>query len=155
MMKKYIALIVTVFALCGSGFAAVSNNLAGKYTCNGYDKQDKTLSGTNLILTLDPKNSMLQNGYAAYTLEWIAPATLVVKGLPPNVAASGAIAANGNMLALMFKNNNPKAQADYGVLIGTATHDQNAQGISNTVLHFFGYQPIYKSGDNSTWVCTK
>ena len=98
---------------------------------------------------------MLQNGYGAYSLQWEAPPSMVVKGLPPNVAATGAIATSGNTLALYFKNSNPKAQADYGVLTGTATHDQDSQGVSHTVLHFFGYQPTYKGGDNSTWICIK
>lgn len=131
------------------------NDLSGKYSCNGYDRQDKALRNTTITLTLDKKNSLLQSNYSAYHLQWSAPPTFVVKGLPPNVAATGAVAVSGNTLAVFFKNTNPKASADYGVLVGTVTYDQDEKGKSHTVLHLFGYQPVYKGGDNSTWSCVK
>lgn len=144
-MKKYLfSIFIIILVVNTTVFSAVLNNLSGKYSCNGYDRQDKFLHSTALTFTLDSKNSMLRNGYGAYHLQW-----------PPNVAATGAVATNGNMLAIIFKNTNPKAPTDYGVLIGTATHDQDTRGVSHTVLHFFGYQPVYKGGDNSTWICKK
>lgn len=151
----FIFLSNTSFCLSAQENSINMSDLSGKYLCNGYDQQDKSLRGTTINLVLDKKNSLLQNNYVAYRLQWSAPSTFRVKGLPPNVGATGAVAASGNSLAVYFKNTSPKAPTDYGVLIGSATHDQNEQGISHTILHLFGYQPVYKGGDNSTWTCVK
>jgi hypothetical protein len=159
-MRKFLIVSISILNLmnCQNAFSAIqsaANNLAGKYVCNGYDREDKALWGTTMIITFDTKNSILQNGYGAYHFEWKAPSTIVVKGLPSNIEATGSIASNGNNFALSFKNTNPKAPTDYGTAIGVITHDQDRNGISQTVLHIFSYQPVYKGGDNSSWVCTK
>jgi hypothetical protein len=158
-MKKSLTSAVAILCfLNGSDVCAASpvdvNNLAGNYTCTGYDRQDKDLR-CQLTVTLDAKNSLLQNGYGAYKIKMVAPTDMVVKGLPPNIAATGEIASNGNTFALSFKNTNPKAPTDYGTGIGTASHVQDKTGAFHTVLHFFSYQSVYKGGDNSTWTCKK
>src|SRR5437016_2542851 len=85
--------IIPYFADATSSF--VGNNLSGKYNCTGYDRQDKALR-CSLIITLNTKNSILKNGYSAYRIKLAAPFNLRVKGLPPKIAATGSIAANGN-----------------------------------------------------------
>lgn len=149
-VKQKIAAFSLTIMFCLTVFA---NDLSGKYSCNGFDRQDKSIKNTTLIVSLDKENSILKNNYSAYHVQWAAPSAFKVKGLPSHVAATGAIAANGNTLALMFKNTNPKAPTDYGVLIGKAIHNKDASGNNQIILHFFGYQPVYKNGDNSTWVC--
>lgn len=138
----------------GTALASVTDNLAGSYACTGYDKQDKALS-CSLTITLNAKNSILENGYGAYNLTMVAPPSMIVEGLPPNIAATGSIASNGNTFAMSFKNTNPKAPTDYGTAIGVVTHDQDEKGVTHTKLHFFSYQSAYKGGDNSVWICVK
>ena len=140
------------YAYAGSSVA--TNNLTGKYTCTGYDKKDKGLE-QNLIIKLDSKNSILENGYAAYSFKAEVPSTLVVKGLPPNIVITGSMASSGNTFSMNFQNTNPKAPADHGTVIGVATYDKDKSGIGHTMLHLFSYQPDYKGGDNSIWTCTK
>lgn len=130
------------------------NNLAGTYTCVGYDKKDKNLS-QKLIITLDKKNSMLENGYGAYTFIAEVPPTIVVKGLPSNIVVAGAIASSGNTFSMSFQNTNAKAAADYGTVIGVSTYTQDKNGTGHTMLHLFSYQPTYKGGDTSLWTCSR
>ena len=133
-MKKILYCGIAIYCLAGSSYvsatsSSVANNLAGEYACNGYDRQDKALR-CKLTITLDTKNSLLQHGYGAYNIKMLAPSDMVVEGIPPNIAATGSIASNGNTFAMSFKNTNPKAPTDYGTAIGMATYDQDKNGIS-------------------------
>lgn len=154
-MKKILIQSIAVLSLVLPYYTFASeNNLSGKYACTGYDRIDGALS-CHLSIVLDAKNSMLENGYSAYTIKMVAPSSMVVKDLPKNIAATGSIASSGNTFAMSFKNTNPKAPTDYGTAVGVVTHDQDNVGRSHTILHFFSYQSAYKNGDHSTWVCTK
>lgn len=131
-----------------------TENLAGIYNCIGYDKKDKALS-QKLTITLDEKNSMLENGYGAYTFKAEVPPTVKVKDLPPNIVVTGAIASSGNIFSMSFQNTNAKAAADYGTVIGISAYTQDKNGTGQTILHLFSYQPAYKGGDTSLWTCLK
>ncbi len=122
-------------------------NLAGTYSCNGFDSHDGPFSGSRLILTLDEKNSDFQHGYTAYGFTGFS-----AEG---DVVYNGAIVANGNTFAMNFKNITPEGESDHGVALGTITHDRDDKGISQTVLHNFYYQPEYKGSGHGVATCIK
>jgi hypothetical protein len=156
-MKKILISLISSISLAvpSHGYAeapGITTNLAGEYSCSGYDRQDHYLT-QKLTVKYDAKNSIPENGYGTYSVKAEAPTDLKVKGLPANIVVIGSMATSGNTFAINFHNTNPKAPADNGVVVGVSTYDQDQHGIGRTTLHFFSYQPNYKGGDNSLWTC--
>jgi hypothetical protein len=147
-MVKKIILLILLNAVVVSPVFADSNglNLSGNYECNGYDSHDGGFSHSMLNLSLDPKRSELSMGLAAYHYGvFTADGTQYM----------GEAVANGNTLAMYFANMEPSGESDHGVSIGTVTHDVDAQGHEQTVLHKFYYEPDYKGGGNGSETCVK
>ena len=125
-------------------------DFSGHYQCKVFDEKDKWLP-QDLVIKKNSKNSHSKEGLGAYTIHFTLPPNKKVSGLPPHISVKGAMATNGNMIAMNFRNTNPKASTDYGTIIGIATHYLGKR----TVLHLFSYEPAYKGGDNSFAKCTK
>ena len=144
MLKRVISSIIFTF-VAQSVFAG-SLNLSGTYLCSGYDSHDGSFSGSKLTLDLDSKNSQLNNGFGAYHYSVVTA---------DGTQYAGEAVSNGNTLAMYFANTTAQGAADHGVSIGMVSHDENAQGISQTVLHKFYYEPEYKGGGNGAETCIK
>ncbi len=121
-------------------------NLAGTWTCQGYDLHDGAYKGATLTLTLDSKDSDFTNNYGAYHFQ-LAEAR--------GASYIGEVAANGNTAAIYFKNISPKMPTDRGVGIAVITHDRDANNQVTTVLHKFYYEPTYQGGGNGSETCVK
>ena len=146
MLKKLIA--IGALSLSQAVFAATPDalTLAGHWMCSGYDMHEGYYSKAPLILTLDPKDSDMVNGYGAYHFKLVeSDGTTYV----------GEVAANGNTAAVYFENTSAKMLTDRGVGIAMITHDRDQHNNVTTVLHKFYYEPTYEGGGNGSETCVK
>ncbi len=121
-------------------------NLSGRYTCHGFDVHDGAFA-KEVVLTLDEKSSDAASGHSAYQYS-----SYTVDGSPIYV---GSAVANGNQIALSFRNIAPGKESDHGVATGVASHDRDNKGMVHTILHLFYYQSEYAGGGNGTATCIK
>lgn len=145
-MKKLLMGVMGLVFVSASYAAGVSINLAGTYLCDGYDSHSGAFKGATMVLILDSKNSELPDGHGAYRY------SLVTSG---DLHYTGVAASSGNTVAITFQNTGYGQGADHGISTGFVTYDQNANGMSQTVLHNFYYEPEYYGGGNGSDTCVK
>lgn len=121
-------------------------HVAGVYRCHGYDSHDGGYDKAIATLAVDSQHSDFAHNYGAYHF------TLVESD---GVQYAGEAAANGNHLAIYFKNTSAAKADDQGVGIAVVSHDKNAKGDVVTAFHKFYYEPHYQGGGNGFETCIK
>ncbi len=121
-------------------------DLSGEYEVQGVDVHDGPFSA-RLILTLNEKCSDFSRGYITYQSK-----AFNAEGIE---TYQGSIIANGNNFAMSFINILPEQKSDHGVIFGTVTHDYDAAGHRQTILHNIYYQPDYQGGGYGSAVSIK